>query len=211
MKPQTKLAAKERPIIFSGEMVRAILEGRKTQTRRVIKPHPELQRHWPARPDFFTWRGLDSLERGAIWLCAEMAKRCPYGKQRERLWVRETFADSGPSDNRHIVYRADYLDNKPYLVPFGGNWTSPILMPRAYSRLTLEIVSIRVERIQEITVKDILAEGLVAQKFPDDSPIPGSSFLPFTFQNGWNALNAKRGFSWESNPFVWVIEFKPVS
>lgn len=209
MKPQTKLAAKERPIIFSGEMVRAILEGRKTQTRRVIKSQPELQRHWLARPDFFTWRGLDSLERGAIWLCDEMAKRCPHGKQGRQLWVCETFADSGPSDNRHIVYRADFLDNEPDLVPFGGNWTSPSLMPRLFSRLTLEIISVRVERIQEITGGDAWCEGVRATG--DVGTYFHSGERLERFHKGWDALNAKRGFGWNVNPFVWVIEFKPVS
>jgi hypothetical protein len=217
---------KERPAIFSGAMVKEILAGNKSQTRRVMKLPPRNPKGNRGGMLYYDQQSncvSDGVMRFLDW-------KCPYGQPGERLWVRETWADSGPSDNRHIVYRADYLDNEPDLVPFGGNWTSPIFMYRPYSRINLEIVNVRVERLQEISADDCASEGIqypvrqsdiegkvssllrVTGQYPPTNYLPReyghNDLMRAHFASGWNELNAKRGFSWESNPFVWVITFK---
>lgn len=175
---------KERPILFSGEMVRAILEGRKTQTRRVMKPQPfDLIKSWPANPK----NGQEI--------------HCPYGNASDRLWVRETFAEGGmirPGDK--VSYAADWGEDARVI----RRWKPSIFMPRWASRITLEITNVRVERLQEITAADAKAEGVEPFLNRDATAWRAG------FQVGWDALNAKRGHSWEKNPWVWVIEFKKV-
>jgi hypothetical protein len=197
----------ERPILFSGPMVRAILDGRKTQTRRVINPQP-IRDPYPCHyvRSGYALEGLPN-ERGVKGCsCKEIkfpfAAAKPNG--RDLLWVRETFADSGPSDNRHIVYKAD-VSVEPERVPFGGNWRPSIFMPRYFSRLTLEITNIRVERLQEISEVDAIAEGVQC-----DPTFPAALTNRTAFGKGWDTLNAKRGYSWDSNPWVWVIEFDKI-
>jgi len=196
---------KEHPILFSGEMVRAILEGHKTQTRRVVK-NPER---------------LDGL-----MLAGEEPDWCPYGGPGDRLWVRETWGvGTRPCPHRGwvdgIEYRADtaYLEGPDLLhlrtdveppdtfefdaVPDG--WRPSIHMPRWACRTVLEVVSVRVERLQEITEEDARAEG-----FPDP---PGQNRMypdraRYWFQNLWDSINAKRGHPWDLNPWVWVVEFQ---
>ncbi len=136
---------KERPIIFNTEMVKAILDDRKTQTRRVIKPQP-------INP---TWTGTKWVESGND-NTVHYEIKCPHGKIGEHLWVRETFSygcyDFG-TNRQTIHYRADGLDHK------GHVWSPSIHMFRKYSRIDLEITDIRVERVQDISWEDLLAEG----------------------------------------------------
>lgn len=129
-------AIKERPILFSGEMVRAILDGRKTQTRRVAKG---IALEWLA-PDMFTPEFVALPENGL----------CPYGYSGDRLWVRETFQSYGDG----FAYRATPV------IPDNRNWKPSIFMPRSASRITLEITNVRVERLNEITEMDAEAEGV---------------------------------------------------
>jgi hypothetical protein len=180
-------------------MVRAIFDDLKSQTRRTrglqqINQNPD-EWEFCARNGYgnfvFSSR-LDSSKYIEI--------KCPYGEAGNLLWVRETWADSGPSDNRHIVYRADYLSNQPDLVPFGGNWRPSIFMPRWASRLTLEHVSLRVERVASISEEDAKAEGI--------KPLNEFDTYRGAFQSGWDSINAKRSYSWEKNPWVWVVEFR---
>ena len=183
---------KERPILFSSGMVRAILDGRKTQTRRVVKQKP----YFPTDP------GIGyAVERERI--------KCPYGIPGDRLWVRETWAhifECGHYNHLHgdklrYIYR---VDNG--CIP--DKWRPSIFMPRKASRITLEITAIRVERLQDISEKDSIAEG---------SQIPCAQ-LPKSCQQGtftertqfsriWDSINAKK-YLWASNPWVWVIGFK---
>lgn len=165
--------AKERPILFSAPMVRAILAGSKTQTRRVVKTH-ELMHEF----------------------C------CPYGVPGERLWVRETFwarkgifPNAVPGYHDLVFYRAD-PDPAPNLDrPL--TWKPSIFMPRWASRLTLEITEVRLERLMSITHADAIAEGITGEQ----SPRAGYAAL-------WDTINAKRGFDWASNPWVWALTFK---
>ena len=202
----------ERPIIFSVEMVRAILEGRKTQTRRVVKTllmptapgtdycfHETKDGQWEIGYDY-----LDGTGQFLRYI------KCPYGRPGDRLWVRETFGH-GCADFRttrnEIHYRADGIDH------IGHRWQPSIHMPRWASRITLEIVKVRVERVQEITDSDIRDEGTENCQYalpPYCTHCGGHEHLcnRDRFCDLWNSINAKRGYSWESNPWVWVVEFK---
>lgn len=195
-----QVEVKERPIIFSGPMVKAILEGRKTQTRRVAKVTSD-----GCKPGFIT-----PVAGFVPRSLAEHVSYCPYGWVDDRLWVRETWAphDAGVLANEereHVYYRAD--DETKYETD--GAWRSPIHMPRWASRITIEIINVRVERLQEISEADIRAEGIdeafcealgeTAHRDPD---------LVEAWAHGWDSINAKRGYSWESNPWVWAITFK---
>lgn len=164
---------KSTPILFSGPMVRAILEGRKTQTRRIIKPQPSC----------------DQVN--------ECIFRCPYGAPGDRLWVRETWArelwSAGMDISSRLFYAADGHENIPI------RWRPSIHMRRSDSRITLEIVSVRVERLNDITHWDAKAEGV--ECLPNYTAAPVDDFREL-----WDSING-RG-SWDSNPWVWRIEFK---
>lgn len=174
---------KERPIIFSTEMVRAILDGRKTQTRR---PHAK-----------------------AFSINHPLGKaNCPYHPG-TKLWVKETFqyaADMGlcHKDDDYIIYRADTGGEEWKENLEGWRWRSPGCMPKIASRITLEITATRVERIQQITSADIKAEGVSLTL--DYGPIYQHEFAQL-----WNSMYAKKGFGWEVNPWVWVISFRRIS
>jgi hypothetical protein len=204
---------KEHPILFSAPMVRAILEGRKTQTRRVVKPQPPLHfRHcWYDAPKY-------GFALKDAMLCDSWFKvKCPYGYRNHKLWVRETFSLAqvvtplGANAN-YIAYRATYNDTD---APMLGVWKPSIFMPRWVSRITLEVTNIRVERLQDISEEDAMAEGLtwwIAQ----NGKVHYGEFIADVWETKaarayarlWDTINAKRGYSWESNPFVWVVEFK---
>lgn len=212
---------KERPILFSAPMVRAILEGRKTQTRRVLK---------------LDWlRCLDPEDPEDL---AKILSQCPYGVPGDRLWVRETWGSADQFYQSHenetpsvVAYRADLAAiqwdaEPPRKIPkydieqWNWNamrWRPSIHMPRWASRLTLEVVSVRVERLHDISEEDAKAEGV--EPFPDTSPdeqvIPGPGFNGavmtnqrhrFAFYVLWDSINGEG--SWDANPFVWVVEFK---
>lgn len=215
--------ATERPILFSGAMVRAILEGSKTQTRRVMKPQPPAHMErvafvetWPDKPWCLTGPQLDENGKplpyeqweGGWPDCTDQFG-CPYGKPGTHLWVRETWAKNNNQLSDHhsdvsVVYRADSesraLDNGTELP-----WKPSIHMPRSYSRLTLEIVSVKVERVQEISETDSIAEGV---KFGTYEPGKCRTCGRGAFMDLWNSINEKRGFGWDKNPWVWAITLK---
>ena len=196
---------KERPILFSAPMVRAILDGTKTQTRRVVKGFAlEL-----LQPDNFTPEYVALPENDLS----------PVGLPGDRLWVRETFvhepADycweasvSIPCRPAHTVYRAD---SDPTGKANGAGWTPSIHMPRALSRITLEITGVRVERLQSISDTDAIAEGVKptsdgAFHIEEDryrAPDPAECYARL-----WESINGAG--TWAANPWVWVIEFKRV-
>lgn len=188
-------ATKERPIIMSADSVRAILAGKKTQTRRVVKPQP-----------LSSGGGMWGVGSGELISHAEMMARCPYGHRGDRLWVKEACAtyDKG----RAVVYAADVdADSYDNLCPHLYVRRSPLFMPRWASRLTLEITAVRVERVQDISSTDIIHEGVTARSegIDDDDRANMDEFA-----RRWDALNAKRGFQWASNPWVWVLSFTKV-
>jgi len=214
---------KRRPILFSTPMVRAILDGRKTQTRRVIKPQPEYSRligPTMYAPTVIDRDGFDQPGAeiyGVYSEDGEWGVRCPYGRPGDRLWVKETFCQD---DGGGYHYRATEADTIPGLT---AKWTPSIYMPRAASRLELEVADIRVQRIQEISYEDAVAEGIYHEypkawaQFRDlwDSinakPRPrqdGSYYVSFPWDAG-SEVTEHRGRPWyvEGNPWVWVVEF----
>jgi hypothetical protein len=191
------IVAKERPIIFSGPMVRAILAGNKTQTRRIVKG---AALSWLTESEFtpeFTANPENNLS--------------PYGYAGDRLWVRETWQMNEPPSG--AIYRAGDIAGH-----IDGGWRPSIFMPRWASRLTLEITAVRVERLQEISTADAMEEGIPqtggeahAQGLFNLDRTPGHEWDNRTsvenFAVLWDTINAKRA-PWKSNPWVWVIEFK---
>jgi len=197
-----------KPIIFSTPMVQAILEGRKTQTRRVMKPQPVLDN------GFWRWCGAgwsDNIKKITPIPCHSMYNNAPY-QPGDILWVKETwqykkYGNYGyaPSD---FMYRADL--NEIWV----GPWRSPRYMPRKAARIFLKVKDVRVERLQDITEEDARAEGFVAKirhaKTYEDNIFNGSTTAREEFAMYWDGINAKRGYGWETNPWVWVMEFEKV-
>lgn len=193
---------KEHPILFSGEMVRAILDGRKTQTRRVVKPQPKgWSDFWPVG-SHTEWQ--DIVARLPFYLGCGY---CPYGAPGDRLWVRESFqplrSGDEPGDwETGAGYSIKYAATDQ-LVEWVDYWNDnritdrcmpSIHMPRWASRITLEIVAVGVERLQKITKADAIAEGSTSVE---------------AFEALWDRMNARRGLGWHTtNPWVWVLTFK---
>ncbi len=218
---------KERPILFNGEMVRAILEGRKTVTRRVAK---FIAREKGLRLNFnglvpgnylngSPASGFVLRSRGAAWNDRTFPLKCPFGLPGDRLWVRETFARVG-GDPGYLTYRATYpdclpdgLENiPPDIATVGERWIPSIHMPRAASRILLEITDVRVERLQAITEEQARAEGIIdggctscGNSEPCGCDCPSPSAVD-SFYHLWKST----GGDWDSNPWVWVVEFKRV-
>lgn len=210
---------KERPILMNTEMVKAILEGRKTQTRRVIKPIPqwvyEAGKAFDSNKNPYLQMGLND-DSGASW-----SKKCHYGKVGDRLWVRETFAEyfsiHTPDDPDYLYKASDYSSDDYRLKDI--KWTPSIFMPKHACRLKLEITDIRVERVQEISPEDAVKEGIKVVSHPSAiqelwgienlnymCPMPDEAFSYL-----WNSINGKKeDCSWDNNPYVWVIEFKRI-
>lgn len=198
---------KERPILFSGPMVRALLDGRKTQTRRVIKPQPEHGLHpcgWVSSGWALASAPTDVCP---IHGCTCDEVKCPFGIPGDRLYVRETWAQgiSYTPSLRRIAYRATEPD-------LDATWKPSIHMPRAASRISLEITEVRVERLQAITPADAEAEGITVEQaarfiFNQVDIAP----LVQKYRELWNGLNATRGYGWDANPWVWALTFTVVT
>lgn len=188
---------REKPILFSGPMVKAILDKRKTMTRRVIK--------------------VDDPDNWKVSIAGtSIVRTFPYDVRLSRyevgdiLWVRETWArlndDYHPDDKGSIyVYKADHItgNDGPDLI----KWKPSIFMPRAAARIFLRVTNIRVERLQEILCGDMRREGCIP------STVTGGQYQQWQRDYWiplWDAINAKRGYGWNENPWVWVIEFKVV-
>ncbi|MGI1290742.1 morphogenetic protein [Enterobacter kobei] len=194
---------KERGMIFNSEMVRAILDGRKLQTRRIMKNQPAGD-----YPD--TTALIRSLGNGFQWY-GHYGKssifNCPFGAVGDRIWVRETFCavpdHEEPAGCSALLYAAD--GNGPY-----GKWTPSIHMPRWASRLTLEIAGVRVERLNSISQEDAQAEGMELTGWRptySDPDSGGEVWTPYdNFAQLWESIYGEE--SWKANPWVWVIEFK---
>jgi len=194
---------KSRPILFSAPMVRALLNGSKTQTRREWK-----YKNGDVVPNQNDLPGMQQLLRD-----------CPYGQPGDRLWVRETWQHLDnvgqrahefllhQKHSRHCFFLADESD--PTTKPLSGRWRPSIFMPRWASRITLEVISVRVERLQDISEADAIAEGVQDKK----SMILGRNAEEITgpiaeYAVLWESLHGPG--SWDANPWVWVIEFKRV-
>lgn len=219
---------REKPILFSGPMVRAILDGRKTQTRRAVKPQPSFRQS-------HEWRGRtvrDCESRGWVWKDhdfgdgdavhaapgSEMAALCPYGQPGDRLWVRETWAkrddcvDGGLKAKHYLHFRASYNGHLGSEWHYYGHWRPSIHMPRWASRITLDIVSVRVERLNDISEADAIAEGLTSEggawSVTDGYWCSRCVDPRHTYEKLWEHINGVG--SWTRNPWVWVVEFQIV-
>lgn len=204
---------KERPILFNGDMVRAVLDDRKTETRRLIKPAP------PRGSDYRD--GLFCLPGSAIGVM----RHCPFGVPGDRLWVRETWSATGhmdlplakPFNGCQVWYRAE--NNRPTWAE--TRWKPSIHMPRWASRITLEVVRVWAERVQEISEVDAIAEGIsvLPLQSADDpsawyqsSPGVHQARSPKqSFKLLWDSIYGKKpGCAWADNPWVRCAEFKRV-
>jgi hypothetical protein len=233
---------RERGITFNAEMVRAVLEGRKTQTRRIMKVQPESNQYGLLRI-------IDSTKRSNVGKChwAESNATgphtrsklfsCPFGAVGDRLWVRETWMPDAPRDGtwgdvefygckgsplsmipkryrkpEHCIHRASWDCNEMV------GWTPSIHMPRWASRITLEITGVRVERLQNISQADAVAEGIKSGRCGNETSWRDAFYVPGDNQPYFNAETAYGDLwssiygdeSWQANPWVWVIEFKRV-
>lgn len=190
-----------KPILFNGDMVRAILDGRKTQTRRVMKPQPNPITNGP----------VDHLKiYTSGWMEGESApkyvlEKCPYGQPGDLLYVKEAFAKNISGCPNGITYRADHVNPRGDGPVNPIKWTSARFMPRSASRITLRIIDVRVQRVQEIGESDAMSEGVV-------SKFDGQKYFPigYVFKELWDSINAKRGFGWDVDPWVWCISFEHV-
>lgn len=206
---------REGPILFSAPMVRAILDGTKTQTRRPVKPQPiHVAQEWPdGHPELAEWFPAD--EHGDVIDAPKL--RCPYGAPGDRLWVRETFFlnhvsyDLGPIPRvrptdlpaSDVCYRADgELAEQFEMVEGQSPWRPSIHMPRWASRITLEVTRVRVERLCDgIDDEAVRAEGFDGDIFEAHR----------AFRSGWDAMYARKPErQWHANPWVWVVEFNRV-
>jgi hypothetical protein len=228
-------AVKERPILFGGPMVRAILDGRKSMTRRIVKPQPVS--HKAAEPGDAVWYGTElnrvreskGRNKAAMGLLNAVPFPCPYGVPGDRLRVNESYRvglewdDCPPRDidPRGFAHLGDDIwyeaDGKGTEAMGWGRLRPGRFMMRWMSRLTLEVVSVRVERVQDISAKDIITEGAVARAHEDPmfgrcpiSAFDGCAYLDLRslWAAGWDSINGKD--SWEANPWVWAVEFKRV-
>lgn len=196
----------ERPIIFSGPMVRAILEGRKTQTRRVIKPQPT---EWVNDESHYVnpVPCVRNKRFSGLLDCIP----CPYGIPGEKLWVRESWAFKDKAGELIVpVYRADGEEVEDADGSrFTPRWIPSIHMTRKASRIDLEITRVRVERLQSIGTADLLAEGFEVQE-SDGEGWDAFCEVQKRFETLWDTLNESRGYGWDADPWVWVIEFKRI-
>jgi hypothetical protein len=205
---------KERPILFSAPMVRAILDGTKTQTRRVVKPQPAPNK---AHDGGTVWVAGDGIHVpvgsvGHLSLREKQGLRCPYGQPGDRLWVREAWR--APSSCNHLPPRSisdsegvRFIADEIFGADAGfGKARRGMFMPRWASRITLEVTGVRVERLLDISDSDAWGEGIDFEAY---TAAGGCKDAPrVAFGDLWERINGPG--SWEANPWVWVVQFKKV-
>lgn len=207
----------ERPILFNDEMVRAILEGRKTVTRRPMKNQPGEFTHvdhddvrgWHFWGDYIRGPGQTDVDQ---W---HEPIKCPFGAVGDHLWVREAWAHDASSveecRTRHesatpgLGYGPYYRATESY--PESLRWRPSIHMPRWASRITLCVTGVRVERVQDIDHEGAWDEGFLMH---DEGAVLTEESVD-TFLHAWDAIYAAKGFGWKANPWVWVVEFERVT
>jgi len=186
----------DHPLLFNGDMVNALLAGRKTQTRRVIKPQPILQPNHPPFKD----RGYD------VWWHPKTAcheNTCEYD---EHIDIPTDRPVKTIEDGYHLIPHYRATEPEPHITDGGPDgdddttkWSSSRFMPKWAARIWLEITGIRIERVQDIDAGDITKEGLIASSTMD---------LNAVWIDLWDSINAKRGYGWHVNPWVWAISFR---
>ncbi|WP_148250538.1 hypothetical protein [Raoultella terrigena] len=200
----------ERGMIFNGEMVQALLDGRKTQTRRPIKWRQTRATDIAERDDGSKWPWSEDAEN----VC-DYWHPCPFGAVGDRIWVRETW-------NKYsglLTYRADHdwIDEMRKETVCTAKWRPSIHMPRWASRILLEITDVRVERLNDISEQDSMSEGIDADRLAEsqdnynciaDHNMTGRPTATGAFKYLWESIYGEE--SWKANSWVWVIEFKRV-
>lgn len=206
---------KETGLMFKAPLVRAILEGQKTQTRRVLKPQPAPNHPHDGGTKWVLERGLHVPvgSVGHLSVREKMGLRCPMGQPGDLIYVRETFNHFERNENFkegcECFYRADgdCVDLQP--------WRPAIHMPKHAARIWLEITSVRVERLQQITDTDCWAEGGITEARPDQFSVhsviatDGKAYL--SPRGAFSSLWESTGGNWAADPWVWVIDFKTIS
>jgi hypothetical protein len=198
---QNNMQIKERPILFQGDMVRALLDGRKGQTRRLVKPQPEvsdkghLMGEWLRKP-------LDGLLLPQL---QDITIHCPFGQIGDRLWVRESIVRGYCGDMDMSRYAADGMPTVADAWPWKRNNLASIHCPRGLSRILLEVTGVRVERLNDISEADAKAEGC-------EPSIVGADLDHLKYRAGyqtlWERINSD--VIWEANPYVWVVAFRRI-
>lgn len=217
---------KERPILFSGPMVRALLDGSKTQTRRAVRkqfaPDAVVAEVAATTPEGWQVSGHSGLWWDDAGACLDDAIRCPYGMPGDRLWVREAWSHDAESLEQCRAAHEDAMGGSGYgpyyhateTAPDTLKWRPSIHMPRWASRITLEIVAVRVERLLDISEADARAEGArecdpaTGREVLLAGPSQRGSFV-LHYRSIWEQINGPG--SWAENPWVWVVEFKRVT
>ena len=227
-----------KPILFNTPNVQAILDGRKTQTRRVVKPQPALRKgldlaalNTLVEEDFWYWKDCNWLDGGLGMPESAISDYAPY-QPGDVLWVRETWRviPTGYSNSGEYDFKAKRLPPlNSYTVhienPETIKWRPSIHMPRAAARIFLRVTDVRAERVRDISEKDCIAEGIRSYFLHKEhggewgesssGPFVGADNTHFTrigaFAELWDSLNAKRGYGWNTNPWVWVYEFERVA
>lgn len=210
-----------KPIIFSTEMVKAILKEQKTQTRRVIKDGANRTPQNIGREKFYkmvnalnnkSFFGAGFYKDSDVFECKDeiltdaVYFKCPY-KPGDVLYVKETW---GKDENGEYVYRTNYgTTEDDSFPPSMFKWKPSIHMPREAARIFLKVTNVRVERLQEITEEDARAEGV--NGIPRSTVLYPNDDYIYPFKQLWNSLNQKRGYGWDTNPWVWVYEFEKIS
>ncbi len=186
-----------KPIIFSTPMVQAILDGKKTQTRRVIKID-DAPENWKI-----------SIAGTSIVRTEPYDVKLPRYAAGDILWVRETWFEN----EECLLYKASKYENtKEYHGRNGWvqiKWRPSIFMPRKAARIFLRVTNVRVERLQDISEEDARAEGV--NGIPRSTVLYPNDDYIYPFKQLWNSLNQKRGYGWDTNPWVWVIEFERIN
>lgn len=222
------MQVREKPILVSGPLIGPIQRGTKTQTRRIVNPQPIIDQGWEEEPGWaFFWKGKEDglLER-------DILKLCPHGQPGDRLWVREAHGIGKHAGE--VIFKADggwsEMQGFNKFALDKGRWIPSIHMKRVNSRIDLEITDLRIQRIQDISPEDAYAEGLgkITKdgnffKFgmADRDGMPGNDNYGWpwdqwetdpvaAFRKLWDAINAERGFGWDTNPWVWAISFKKI-
>lgn len=211
---------KESPILFSTEMVRAILSGKKTQTRRIMTPIPEHRKNFEGKGGVIgTWFNGWNLDHPQFDI-KDIIKHSRYGGPGDLLWVREAWAHASigrmvkSSGKKVIVYKADNHDLKYY-----PKWKPSIHLKKIHSRIWLHVTNIRIERLNDISAVDAIAEGIEECEWDEVNNVPTYRLYDFknavtpdgpveSYRSLWQSINGKN--SWNENPWVWIIEFKRI-